>query len=75
MPKEGIKHELSYTKGTDARNHIVKCSCSFSASDTYLGIRKRGQFHAQQANPLRWDDPDRIDQSDKKYPSYRAYSV
>lgn len=73
MSANGVKHDIGYVKGTDPRNHIVKCSCGFSASDTYLAVRKRGQFHKEQDNPLAWDDPGRIDQGEKKYPSYRAW--
>lgn len=75
MSEEGTKHDLTYIKGTDARNHIVKCSCGFAASDTYLSVRKRGQYHIEQKNPLRWDDPRREYQSDRYYPPFRGYLV
>lgn len=38
-------HDLSYQEGTDARNHVAKCSCGWAGSETYLGVRDRGNLH------------------------------
>lgn len=63
-------HDLIMTKGTDARNHVVRCTCGWAASDTFKDIRKRGEFHLRQDNPLAWNDPARQFQSAKEFPPF-----
>lgn len=68
-----MEHKVEYRRGTDARNHTVQCSCGWKASDTYKGVRARGDYHVKQDNPLDWHDPKRAHQPDKQYPPYKVY--
>jgi hypothetical protein len=54
-----MEHTLEFQDGTDPRNHIVKCSCGWSFSSTYKGVRDRGLIHQQvfAKEEHRWDDP------------------
>lgn len=51
-------HELRYEKGTDARNHIVRCSCGWAFSSAYHDTRNRGDLHmrAFKDEDRRWND-------------------
>ncbi len=42
-----MEHKCTFTKGTDARNHIARCECGWSFSGTYLAIRARARLHGQ----------------------------
>jgi len=66
-------HELTYVKGTDARNYIVRCTCAWAASGTFLETENRGAYHLYQNNPLRWNDPKRFYQSDRTYPPFSNF--
>lgn len=61
-------HALNYTKGSDPRNHVVRCSCGYAFSSTYLAVRMRGAVHVRRfAEEHRtWADPKR----DEEMPSF-----
>lgn len=54
-------HELRYENGTDARNHVVRCSCGWAFSSTYHDTRKRGNLHTHvfHDEDRKWNDPRR----------------
>lgn len=54
-----MPHQLKYTEGSDARNHIVKCSCDWSFSGTYKAVRERGPIHCTvfRSEDHAWNDP------------------
>lgn len=61
-----MKHATTFTKGTDARNHVVRCSCGWAYSSTFLACRERTVDHVSENNYLRWTDPRRILQDDTR---------
>ena len=67
-----MEHNLIYQKGTHPRNHVVRCSCGWASADTHNLVRKRGEYHKNQSNPLAWNDPGRKFQDDKLYPPFRS---
>lgn len=59
-----MKHATTFTKGTDARNHVIRCSCGWAYSSTFVACRERADGHAEENNYLRWTDPRRLLQDD-----------
>lgn len=56
-----MTHQTNFTLGTDARNHIVRCSCGWAFSGTYIAIRDRANIHryAFKDEYRKWNDPQR----------------
>lgn len=54
-------HRLRFKPGTDPRNHIVRCDCGWSYSNTHNAVRSRGLTHAQtfKDETRDWDDKKR----------------
>lgn len=54
-------HELTFNAGTNARNHVVRCTCGWAYSNTYLAVRERGGMHRVlfADEDRRWNDPKR----------------
>lgn len=61
MTHKPISHELTHIKGTDARNHVVRCTCGWAYSSTHLDCKSRALNHVIEYNVRRWDDPRRYD--------------
>ena len=54
-----MKHTLTYTEGTDARNHVARCSCGWAYGSTYNDCRSKGFSHVDNNSRLYWNDPRR----------------
>jgi len=39
------EHLTTYEPGTDARNHIARCSCGWAYSGTHLEVRRQAVLH------------------------------
>jgi hypothetical protein len=65
-------HQLRHKPGTDARNHIVRCSYGWAYSSTFLAVRARGSVHQEVfATELdRWDNPRRQTQMPFYHPNH-----
>lgn len=55
------QHATRYQEGTDARNHIMRCSCGFSCSGTYKAIGERAKLHREvfKFEWAAWNSPER----------------
>lgn len=38
-------HQSTFTRGSDARNHIARCQCGWGCSGTYNSVRTRAEIH------------------------------
>lgn len=66
-----MTHDPTYLIGSDARNHIAQCTCSWSFSSTYKGVRAAFLEHSMTNSPYAWTDPKRKFEKDAK----KAYFV
>lgn len=54
-------HKLTFTKGSDARNHTVRCKCGWAHANTAKACQIHGKWHIEDSAAFkqRWDDPAR----------------
>ena len=64
-------HNLNHIKGTDARNHIVRCACGWAYSSTLLECRQMAHNHLLENNEYKWNDPRRYAQKESPFSKLR----
>jgi hypothetical protein len=60
-------HKLTFEKGTNPRNHIVRCSCGWAYASTHHDVTEIGYEHQRKNNPLTWLDPKRKFQREESF--------